>query len=185
MKTSTQKRIARLSGLLLLALLVVALNVTAAQAMLVVSAGTGGSSTSAVSGTSNAAQRQIGSAWGYYYYDAATINALQLPTLAQVQQHHGAVPSTSAGSGASNAAQLPTLAQLQHVHNGPNAPSVVSGGGTVNAAQPASSGISSTTVWIVAGAVLGTLLIGTWALARRRRKQREEAPACELSVAGC
>jgi hypothetical protein len=52
-------------------------------------------------------------------------------------------------------------------------------------AQAASSGISSTTVWIASLAVLGALLLGAWALVRRRRRQPEEVPACELTVAGC
>ena len=122
MKTSAQKRIARLSGLLLLSLLVVALAVPAAQAM-------------RFSGTINTAQR-------------------------------------------------PTQAQLQSAHGGPSGSYVVSGSGTLNAAQSASSGISSTTVWIAAVAVLGALLIGTWALTRRRR-QRNAAPICEVEPAGC
>ena len=197
MKTSTQKRVARLSGLLLLSLLVGALAVTAAQAMHF--SGASVPSTSAGSGTSNAAQSQPGWAWGYYYSDAGaskllaagaqrgyystvavsgTSNALQLPTLAQVRQHHGAVASTFAGSGTSNALQLPTLAQVRQHHGA--VPTAYLGSGT----QSASSGISSTTVWIAAAAVAGVLLIGTWALLRRRR-QREEARACELSVAGC
>jgi len=149
MKTSAQKRIARLSGLLLLSLLVVALAVPAAQAM-------------RFSGTINTAQR---------------------PTQAQLQSAHGG-PSGSyvvSGSGTLNAAQRPTQAQFQRAHYGP---SVVSGGGTLNAAQSASSGISSTTVWIAAVAVLGALLIGTWALTRRRR-QRNAAPICEVEPAGC
>ena len=62
MHTSAQKRLVRFSGVLLLSLLVVALGVQAAQA----AQGTG-------SGTS-------------------TFNTLQLPTLAQVQQHQGIGP---------------------------------------------------------------------------------------------
>jgi hypothetical protein len=183
MNTSTQKRITRLSGLLLLALLVVALNVTAAQAMRDFSAGTGGSSTSAVSGTSNAVQRQIGSAWGYYYSPAGRAAIAQ-------RQTGFAWGYYSSGVSTNNARQLhallqrPTLAQLQKAHDGPNAPYGVSGGGTVSAAQSASSGTSSTTVWIAAAAVLGAVFIGGWALLRRRNR-REEARDCELSVAGC
>jgi len=71
MRTSTQKRIAQFSGLLLLALLVVALAVPAAQAMRDSSTGMGGSSASAGSGTST---------------------AQQLPTLAQVSGRVAAVP---------------------------------------------------------------------------------------------
>ena len=168
MKTSTQKRIARPLGLLLLALLVVALAVPAAQAFpsqrstLVQLAQTHRDrdlNTVAASGTSKAAQSQTGWAWGYYY-------------------------SAVAASGTSDVAQRPTTAQLQRAHYGHHGPSGVSGGGAVNAAQSASSGISSTTVWIVAAAVLGAVLIGGWALLRRRR-QREAAPACEFSAQGC
>ena len=79
MKTSTQKRIARLSGLLLLALLVVALAVPAAWAMRDFSTGTSGPSTSAGSGTSNAAQR---------------------PTQAQLQRVHSGPNGPSVASGA-------------------------------------------------------------------------------------
>ena len=157
MKTSTQKRIAGLSGLLLLSLLVVALAVPAAQAMRNFS-GTSVPSTSAGSGT---------------------INTLQLPTLAQVRQHHGDGSSTSVA-----AVQRPTLAQLRRGPDRLYGPSVASGGGTVNAAQSASSGISSTTVWIAAVAVAGVLLIGAWALLRRRR-QRKALPICEVYPAGC
>jgi len=181
MKTSTQKRIAGLSGLLLLSLLVVALAVPAAQAMRNFS-GTSVPSTSAGSGT---------------------INTLQLPTLAQVRQHHGDGSSTSVaavqrpigwawghnyasvGSSTSVAAvQRPTLAQLRRGPDRLYGPSVASVGGTVNAAQSASSGISSTTVWIAAVAVAGVLLIGAWALLRRRR-QRKALPICEVYPAGC
>jgi hypothetical protein len=198
MKTSTQKRIAGLSGLLLLSLLVVALAVPAAQAMRNFS-GTSVPSTSAGSGTINtlqlptlakvrqhhgdvastsvaAVQRPIGWAWGYYYSDAGASRLLAI----------GAQPGyyPVAVSGTSNVAQLPTLAQLPRGSDRLYGPSVASGGGTVTAAQSASSGISSTTVWIAAVAVAGVLLIGAWALLRRRR-QRKALPICEVYPAGC
>ena len=126
MKTSAQKRLARLSGLVVLSLLVVALAVQAAQ-------------------------------------------AAQLPTAAQIRQHKG----VGASAGTLYAAQLPTAAQTRQ-HKG------------VGAAQPpASSGTSSPTVWMAAAAVFGALLIGSWALAVRRRRQSEAAPGCEASVLGC
>ena len=207
MTTSTQKRIARLSGLLLLALLVVALAVPpAAQAMRDVSASVPASAGSA---TINALQlptlaqvRQhqgVGSATSA---GSGTINAQQFPTLAQVQQHQGVGSATSAGSGTISVAQRPTQAQLQRAHGAFKGPSVASGGGTTNAqiglawgyqysklgapvAQaPASSGTSATTVWIVAAAVAGVLLIGGWVFLRRRR-QLEGVRACELSAEGC
>jgi LPXTG-motif cell wall-anchored protein len=106
MKTSTQKRIARFSGLLLLALLAVALAVPAAQAMRDSSTGTGG----------------------------------------------------SPGSGTSQPAQVPTLALNQGV-------------ATSSAAQPVSTGTSST-AWIATGAAVAALIIAlvAWALIRRRRQ---------------
>ena len=55
----------------------------------------------------------------------------------------------------------------------------------VTAAQPASSGISSTTLWIVAGAVAAALLIGLWALTARRRGRRKSSPGCEFLPEGC
>jgi hypothetical protein len=126
MKTSAQKRLARLSGLVVLSFLVVALVVQAAQ-------------------------------------------AAQLPTAAQIRQHKG----VGASAGTLYAAQLPTAAQTRQ-HKG------------VGAAQPpASSGTSSPTVWMAAAAVFGALLIGSWALAVRRRGQSEAAPGCEASVLGC
>ena len=126
MKTSAQKRLARLSGLVVLSLLVVALAVQAAQ-------------------------------------------AAQLPTAAQIRQHKG----VGASAGTLYAAQLPTAAQTRQ-HKG------------VGAAQPpASSGTSSPTVWMAAAAAFGALLIGSWALAVRRRRQSEAAPGCEASVLGC
>jgi hypothetical protein len=84
MKTSTQKRIARLSGLLLLALLVVALSVPAAQAMR--TSGTSVPSASAGSGAASLAQR---------------------PTQAQILRVHGGAngPFVGSGGGTVTAAQ--------------------------------------------------------------------------------
>ena len=203
--------------------------------MRVISAGTGGSSTSGVSGTSNAAQRQTGFAWGYYSSGVSTNSARQLhallqgssnvaqrqagfawgyyssgvgpnnarqlhallqrSTLAQVPQHQGGAASTSAGSGASNAvAAADGWLRPGSTSAGSGASNAVAAAdgwlrpGSTSAGsgtQPTSSGISSTTVWIAAVAVLGAVLIGVWALTRRRRKQHEEARDCALSVAGC
>lgn len=191
MKTSTQKRITRPSGLFLLALLVVALAVPAAQAFpsqrstlvqLAQAHRDRDLQTLAVSGTSNAAQSQPGWAWGYYYSDAGASKLLAAG--AQRGYSQRGYYSTVAGSGTINTAQRPTLAQLLRAHDGPYAPYGVSGGGTANAAQSASSGISSTTVWTAAVAVVGALLIGSWALARRRR-QRNALPICTVDPAGC
>ena len=199
MKSSTQKRIAWLSGPLLLSLLVVVLAVPIAQgsaaqrpigwawgyyysdagaskllamgaqpghyvAFPVAQGSTNAAPASAATGTSSAAQRPIGWAWGYYYSDAG---ASKLLAMGAQRGYY----STVAAGGTVNIAQRPTLAQLQKAHDGPYAPNGVSGGGAVSAAQSSSSGISSTAVWIAAAAVLGALLLGAWALVRRRRRQ--------------
>jgi hypothetical protein len=148
MQTSTHNRIARPSGLLLLALLVVALAVPAAQAFssqrstllqLAQAHRDRDLQAVAMSGTSDAARSQPGWAWGYYYSDAGAAKLLA----AGAQRGYC---SPVAAGGTVNVAQRPTLAQLQKAHDGPYAPSGVSGGGTVSAAQSASSGISSTAV---------------------------------------
>ena len=141
MKTKVQKRLALLASLLLLSLLVFATGIQAAQA-------------AQVQGTRAASD--------------SSLTQLQLPTLAQIQQHHGAVANVAAvtpaagtqGRGGVNLAPV-TLA---------------------SAAQPASSGTSSRTAWIVAGsaaAVLAVLIAGiaAWALVRRRRQPGESALA--------
>ena len=182
MNTSTQKRITRFSGLLLLALLVVALSVTAAQAMRVYSAGTGVPPTSAGSGTSTAAPSQPGFAWGYYSSGVSTNDARQLhallqgSTLAQVPQHQGGAASTSAGSGTVSAAAA-TDGWL-------GVPPASAGSGTVSAVPPASSGTSSTTVWIAVGAAVAVLIIAlvAWALIRRRRRPGELAPSANCTL---
>jgi hypothetical protein len=144
-----------------LALLAVALAVPAAHAMRDFSAGTGGSSTSAGSGTSN---------------------AQQLPTLAQVQQHQGvaaaAQPLTLAQtqrifSRKSRAGSAPSVASVPlSPATGTEAgrmrlPAV----GTLAITQPTSSGQSSTTYWVI-GAVAAALIVGiaAWAVLRRRRQ---------------
>ena len=150
MKTSAQKRLARLSGLVVLSFLVVALAVQAAQAAQLPTA------------AQIRQHKGVGAS-------AGTLYAAQLPTAAQIRQHKG----VGASAGTLYAAQLPTAAQTRQ-HKG------------VGAAQPpASSGTSSPTVWMAAAAVFGALLIGSWALAVRRRGQSEAAPGCEASVLGC
>ena len=163
MKTSAQIRLARLSGLVLLSLLVVTLAVQAAQAAQVQGSG---SRTLTTAQLPTLAQIRQHSGVGA---SAGTLTTAQLPTLAQIRQHNG----VGASAGTFSTAQLPTLAQIRQ-HNG------------VGAAQPpASSGISSATVWMAAVAVFGALLIGSWALAVRRRRQSEAAPGCEASALGC
>jgi hypothetical protein len=156
MNTSTQKRIARFSGLLLLALLAVALAVPAAHAMRDFSAGTGGSSTSAGSGTTN---------------------AQQLPTPVQIEQ----IISRKDGSGpASSVASVP-LAPATGTEAGRMR---LPASGTLAITQPTSSGTSSRTVWIAVGAAVAVLVIalGAWALLRRRRQSSvpEASAYCAL-----
>jgi hypothetical protein len=56
--------------------------------------------------------------------------------------------------------------------------------GAAGSAQAASSGVSSTTVWIVALAVLGAVfVVGAWLLTRRR--QHRAPPMCEAGTASC
>jgi hypothetical protein len=154
MNTSTQKRIARFSGLLLLALLAVALAVPAAHAMRDFSAGTGGSSPFAGSGTTN---------------------AQQLPV--QIEQ----IISRKDGSGpASSVASVP-LAPATGTEAGRMR---LPASGTLAITQPTSSGTSSRTVWIAVGAAVAVLVIalGAWALLRRRRQSSvpEASAYCAL-----
>ena len=145
MMTSTQKRIARLSGLLLLALLVVALAVPAAQAMRDFSSGTGGSSTSAGSGTGAAAQRSVGWAWGRAYADVAAARPLKLARIERIFSRK------------SRAESAPSVAAVTFA--------------PATGAAPVSSGGSSPTVWIVTGSAAAALIVGiaAWALLRRRQ----------------
>jgi hypothetical protein len=126
MKTTAQKRLARLAGLLLLSLLVFATGVQAAQAV------------------------------------------PQGLTPAQLHQYVGQAPSaTGSGTGVTPAAGTQGRGGVALT---PFAPAP--------AAQPASSG-TSTTAWIVAGsaAALAVIGIAAWALLRRRRQPGERASA--------
>jgi hypothetical protein len=98
---------------------------------------------------------------------AAQAKALQLPTAAQTAQHQSFVPGPFAQL------QLPTAAQVAQ-HQGIAAGSVA----TSTTAQPASSGMSATTVWIASLVVAGALLVGAWAVLRRRRQRGELASFC-------
>jgi len=138
MKITAQRRPALLAGLLLLSLLVFAISVQAAQAALVTGTGAG-------SGKS-------------------TISALQVPTLAQVQQHQGIGPyapvtTAQAGTQGRGGVAAASLTPTQ-----PKALTAASG--------------SSTSAWIAAGSAAAIVLVGfaAWALMRRRR-QREARPS--------
>jgi hypothetical protein len=137
MKITVQRRLALLAALLLLALVVFATGIQAAQAATVTGTGAG-------SGKS-------------------TIDAQQLPTLAQVQQHQGIGPYasvTTASAGTQGRGGVGPLA-------------------AASVAQPASSGTSSTSAWIAIGSALAALIVGitAWALLRRRRQPGESVSA--------
>jgi hypothetical protein len=154
MKITLKRRLALLAGLLLLSLPVFAIGLQAAQA-LPTSAGT------ALAGTQG----------------RGGVNAAPL-TLAL---------AGTQGRGGVNAAPLTLALAGTQGRGGVNAAPLTLASGTQAAStstQPASSGISSTTAWIAAVAVVGALLIGSWALVRRRR-QRQALPICEVHPAGC
>jgi hypothetical protein len=154
MKITLKRRLALLAGLLLLSLPVFAIGLQAAQA-LPTSAGT------ALAGTQG----------------RGGVNAAPL-TLAL---------AGTQGRGGVNAAPLTLALAGTQGRGGVNAAPLTLASGTQAAStstQPASSGISSTTAWIAAVAVVGALLIGSWALVRRRR-QRHALPICEVYPAGC
>jgi hypothetical protein len=143
MKITAQRRLALLAGLLLLSLLVLEMSIQAAQAM-----NSGGSG--AGSGRS-------------------TISALQLPTLAQIQQHRGIGPyapvmTAQAGTQGRGGVAVASLTPTQP-----------------KALTAASSG-SSTSAWISAGSAAAIVLVGfaAWALMRRRRQ-----PEARTSAAYC
>jgi hypothetical protein len=142
MKITAQRRIALLAGLLLLSLLVFAMSIQAAQAM-----NSGGSG--AGSGKS-------------------TISTLQLPTLAQIQQHRGIGPyapvmTAQAGTQGRGGVAVASLTPTQ-----PKALTTASG--------------SSTSAWIAVGSAAAIVLVGfaAWALMRRRRQ-----PEARTSAAYC
>jgi hypothetical protein len=119
---------------------------------------------------------------------------LSLPVFAIGLQAAQALPTSAGtalagtqGRGGVNAAPLTLALAGTQGRGGVNAAPLTTVSGTQAAStstQPASSGMSSTTAWIAAVAVVGALLIGSWALVRRRR-QRQALPICEVHPAGC
>ena len=94
---------------------------------------------------------------------------LQLPSAAQVAQHQSYVPRPLAAATLTPGQVIANAEALGHAGH-------VAG---VPAAQPASSGMSATTAWIIAAVVAaGALLVGAWALASRRRRRGELAVFC-------
>jgi len=152
MKITTQKRLAVLEGLLLLSLLVFATGVQAAQAATGLSplAGTQGRGGLDLRGTS--------------------LSATGVSPLAGTQGRGGLdLRGTSLA-----ATDVSPLAGTQG-RGGLDAARIARASG----AQPASSGTSSTTVWIVAGSAAVILFVAFlgWALIRRRRQPGERASA--------
>jgi hypothetical protein len=160
MKITGQRRPALLAGLLLLSLLVFAMSIQAAQAM-------NSSGSGAGSGKS-------------------TIDALQVPTLAQIQQHQGIGPyapvtTAQAGTQGRGGVAVASLTPTQ-----PKALTAAQryryvGRGFNSSLQPGSSG-SSTSALIAAGSATAIVLVGfaAWALMRRRRQ-----PEARPSAAYC
>jgi hypothetical protein len=119
---------------------------------------------------------------------------VSLPVFAIGLQAAQALPTSAGtalagtqGRGGVNAAPLTLALAGTQGRGGVNAAPLTLASGTQAAStitQPTSSGISSTTAWIAAVAVVGALLIGSWALVRRRR-QRQALPICEVHPAGC
>ena len=143
MKISVQKRLALLAGLLLLALLVLATGIQAAQAAAVAGSGTGSSAASF----------------------AATTQPQQL-TAAAAHQHHRGQGAAVAAAGVTAPVGARGRGGFDLRHFTP-----------ASGVQPAASGTSSTTAWIIAGSAAAVLLIGfsAWALTRRRRQSGEFA----------
>jgi hypothetical protein len=177
MKTTTQRRPARLAGLLLLSLLVFATGVQAAQAALVSGSGAG-SGTASFASTPAGTQGRGGAALA----SSTPATHLQGLTAATAAQHDqgttvsataATTPAGTQGRGGVAVASL-TPAQPQgltaaqrHHYFGRFQPT-----SNVLAAQPASSGATSRSAWIAAGAAAAIFIVGfaAWALTRRRRQ---------------
>lgn len=167
MKTTSQTRLTRVAGLVLLSLLVFVIGVQAAPAALVAGSGAGSGGVSLTSATST---------------------QLQGLTAAAAAQHQGATVSVAAstapagtqGRGGVAVASL-TPAQPQgltaaqrHHYFGRFQPTA-----NILAAQPASPGATSRSAWIAAGSAAAIVLVGfaAWALTRRRRQPGDRASA--------
>ena len=185
MRTSQHKRLVRLAGLMVLSLLVAVTGVQAAQARLNEPSGpVAKTASSQLPSAAQVAQHKGIAA------SAQSLSGPQLPSAAQVAQHKGTAASAQSLSGP----QLPSAAQVaQHAGIAASAPRVTAvtaragtqgrGGvasvpyATATGAAPVSSGRSSTTAWIVGGSAALIVVIGAWALIRRRRQSGELASA--------
>jgi hypothetical protein len=160
MKITVQRRLALLAALLILALVLFAAGIQAAQAAN--AAGTGaGSGTSTIDTPQLPTLAQVQQHQGIGPYASGT--APQLPTLAQVQQHQGIGPyasGTTASAGTQGRGGVGPLA-------------------AASVAQPASAVTLSTSARIAIGSALAALIVGitAWALLRRRRQPGESVSA--------
>jgi len=170
MKTSLQRWPVRLAGLAVLSLLVTVTGVQAAQAKALQLPTAAQTAQHQSYAPGPYAQLQLPTAAQTAQHQSfvpGPLAQLQLPTAAQTAQHQSFVPRPFAQL------QLPTAAQVAQ-HQGIAAGSVAAS----TTAQPASSGMSATTVWIASLVVAGALLVGAWAVLRRRRQRGELASFC-------
>jgi hypothetical protein len=175
MKTTTQKRLALLAGLLLLSLLVFATGVQAAQAAADVSplAGTqgrGGLDLTAVAVASDVSPLAGTQGRGGLDLQGAGLSATGVSPLAGTQGRGGLdLRGTS-----QSATEVSPLAGTQG-RGGLDLAAVAAASGV----QPASSDTSSSTGWMFAGSAAVILFVGflAWALIRRRRQPGERASA--------
>ena len=150
MKTTSQTRLARLAGLVLLSMLVFAIGVQAAQAAVVAGSGAGSGAASLTAATQlqglTAVTAPAGTQ-GRGGVAAAALSPAEAQGLTAAQRHH-------------------YFGRFQPTSN-------------VLAAQPASSGSTSRSAWIAAGSAAAIVLIGfaAWALTRRRRQPGDRPSA--------
>lgn len=168
MKTTSQTRLARLAGLVLLSMLVFAIGVQAAAAAVVAGSGAGSGAASFTSTT----QLQGLTAANAALRDQGVIGSVTAATAPAGTQGRGGVavaavtPSQPQGLTAAQRHHYFGTGRFQPTSN-------------VLAAQPASTGATSRSAWIAAGSAAAIVLIGfaAWALTRRRRQPGDRASA--------
>ena len=190
MKTSTQLRLVRLSGLLLLSLLVVALAVSSAQA-----AGSGGNSSQQLTLAQVLQRHAAGATTGTAAFTSAQPGtqgrggigplaaaqagaqdrggvtlAVLTPARAGTQGRGGIGPLAAAQAGAQDRGGV-TLAVLTPARAGTQGRGGIGPLAPTYVAQPASTSSPSSTTWIAIGSALAVLIVGltAWVLIRRRR----------------
>ena len=188
MKTSAQLRLVRLSGLLLLSLLVVALAVSSAQA-----AGSGGNSSQQLTLAQVLQRHGAGATTGTAAFTTAQAGTPGRggvgPLAAAQAAHRGGIDPGSAharsgrhaGQGRHRAARSRTgrrpdrggvnLALLTPAQAGTQGRGGIGPLAPTYVAQPASTSSPSSTTWIAIGSALAVLIVGltAWVLIRRRR----------------